>query len=204
MTFPAMVIHGGHPGPGAVRGPCLRCQWNAHADSGSRLCQELAGWQLPGLDLALIRSESVPAEAPAAIRQVTSCPQSGVVGCPGDISPVPGAGPALAMHPASSLGPGGGTAQQRPLHPWPTPTSATHQDGRNHQRLVGQRPVRVPHPDLRQRGRRQHGLCPTRRCLSPRALLYPHPPTPSRPPAITLGKLTSRWPCRDFSKMRSV
>ena len=138
MTSPVMVIHGGPPWAGRRVRPCLRCQWNAHADSGSHLCQASAGWQLPRLDLAL-RSESVPAEAPAAIRWVTSCPQSGVIGCLGDISPLLGFGPALAMPPASSLGPGQGTTQQRPLHPRPTPTRATHQDGRNHQRLVGQR-----------------------------------------------------------------
>ena len=105
------------------------------------------------------------------------------------------------MPPASSLGPGQGTTQQRPLHPRPTPTRATHQDGRNHQRLVGQRlrqvdvqgggvhgqrPVRVPHPDLRQRGRCQLSAQafppPTPEDASALGPALPSPPTPPRPP----------------------
>ena len=102
--------------------------------------------------------------------------------------------PCQPRHPSSSLGLAWGTAQERHLHLPPVPTRATHQDGRNHQRLIGQclrqvdvqgggvhrqGPVGVPHPDLRQRGHGQHRPCLRRPQPSgPRPALprpQPHP-----------------------------
>lgn len=96
MAALAMVIYSGLPwARRCKRRPACAASWSPHDASRSHLCRASAGWQHPGLDLALM-AESVPTAAPAAIRLVTSRPQSGVVGCLGHVPTGPCAVPAQA------------------------------------------------------------------------------------------------------------
>lgn len=166
-------------------------------------------------------AESVSSPALARIRMVTPWFQVGFAGCMSHVSN----GLCAVLAEASLLltRMAGALLSKGPFI-YCLPLRNTHQDSCDHQRLIGQclrqvdvqgggvhgqGSVRVPHPNLERRDVwYSTGSCrgPWPSGTWPALASTPTstPPSSSQGSGVTWGLLTSRWPCRDFSRMRRV
>lgn len=158
MTTLVMVIFGGLPWTRhRGRRPACVAPWAPRDTSHCHICRVTASWQSL---CAPSSSGNEAADTLATIRSCWVCGSHSLLVC------------ALRelRHPPHRDWTGA-LLRKGPSTHCPAPPSATHQNGRDHQRLVGQRvrqvdvqgggihgqgPVRVPYPDLGQRRGHQH------------------------------------------------